>query len=489
MGFMMGGLGFRCSLFAMLTAATPALAGDLPSTPDGAAKLVAVIKTYFGGAPTVTADGKAYLVSVEPTAPTTLMGSQDFKIEPFKVNFKLFAQDDGSWRMEQSDLPQISWSRNADKGIMAETLTFSGYNQVSVFDPALGALRSGQFAADKMTIHAILPNGKEDIELNGMKGTTSGAAAGEGAVSTTVNQSIDSFNFSLAAEPKPQEGKPAPGPFSLSGKGGAATGNVKVDGLNTKPLLDLWAFMVAHPQRADLAADEAAFKTKLAAAASGAPTVAHKFEGGAISFTTEKGGVTLDKAAGGAGGGMLGPKSYFEEHVSLSGIALSEGLAPAIYKPLIPTAVDIGVRLSGFDLNAAAQEAISDFKLAGDGPWLGKEENDRVIAKLVSAGPLIIEIPLSHVQAPSLDLTLEARAEYGFGGKPTGKATIRMRNFDAAVAALKGLGPDAEQKLVPVLAMAKGLGKVDGDQMVWVCEIGADRIIKVNGLPLGKAPI
>ena len=65
-----------------------------------------------------------------------------------------------------------------------------------------------------------------------------------------------------------------------------------------------------------------------------------------------------------------------------------------------------------------------------------------------------------------------------------------MRNFEKTQAALKGLGPEAEKKMVPVLAMAKGLAKTDGDgALTWVGELGADGMMKVNGLPLGKAPL
>jgi hypothetical protein len=43
--------------------------------------------------------------------------------------------------------------------------------------------------------------------------------------------------------------------------------------------------------------------------------------------------------------------------------------------------------------------------------------------------------------------------------------------------------------LLPVVAMAKGLAKADPDGVLtWVGELGDDRIMKVNGLPLGKAP-
>ena len=41
-----------------------------------------------------------------------------------------------------------------------------------------------------------------------------------------------------------------------------------------------------------------------------------------------------------------------------------------------------------------------------------------------------------------------------------------------------------------MLAMAKGLAKADSDgSLTWVGEIGADGVMKVNGLPIGKSPI
>ena len=47
-------------------------------------------------------------------------------------------------------------------------------------------------------------------------------------------------------------------------------------------------------------------------------------------------------------------------------------------------------------------------------------------------------------------------------------------------------GPEGEKKLIPVIAMVKGLAKTDPDGvMTWVCEIGDDRILKVNGMSLG----
>ena len=37
--------------------------------------------------------------------------------------------------------------------------------------------------------------------------------------------------------------------------------------------------------------------------------------------------------------------------------------------------------------------------------------------------------------------------------------------------------------------MAKGLGKAQPDgSLIWVYTLGADKVMKINGLPLGKSP-
>jgi hypothetical protein len=191
---------------------------------------------------------------------------------------------------------------------------------------------------------------------------------------------------------------------------------------------------------------------------------------------------------GSLGLASAGPASRYEQHFSVTSMRLPAGLVPPAYHDLVPTSLDFGFKISGFDVAAAGTEAIADMHLAGDAPPISKADNDKVFAKLVGSGPVTLEIPPSHLVAPQLDVSFEGKATY-IKGKPTGTLTVHVHNFDKTVAALKGLGPDAEKQMVPMLAMAKGLAKTDpNDVLTWVAEIGADSIIKVNGLPLGKSP-
>ena len=256
-----------------------------------------------------------------------------------------------------------------------------------------------------------------------------------------------------------------------------------------KTVLDLWAFLVAHQGRPALADNEAALKPLLLAALANPAAFDQTTEIKKLTVQAPQGAFVFEGAKIGVGGAASGPTSRFEEHFSATGVTLPDAIVPAMFHDLVPTSFDFGFKLTGFDLTAAGAEAVADMHLAGDGPAISKEDGDKVTAKLLGAGPLVIDIPPSHFVAPQLDIAFEGQIKYLPGGKPTGAITVHMRNFDNTVTALKGLGPDTERKMVPALAMAKGLAKTDPDgALSWVGEIGPDRVMKVNGLPLGKAP-
>ena len=187
--------------------------------------------------------------------------------------------------------------------------------------------------------------------------------------------------------------------------------------------------------------------------------------------------------------GASGPTGAFGEHFEANGLTLPDTLVPGPFRGFAPTAFAVGFRASGFDVAAPSAEMLADMHLAGDGPAIAPDDAAKIRAKLIGPDGVVIDIEPSHIVAPLLDVSFEGHIVYK-AAKPTGKLTVHMRNFDKTQAALKTLGPEVEKKVAPALAMAKGLAKTDGDgSLVWVGEIGADGMMKVNGLPLGKAPL
>jgi hypothetical protein len=316
-------------------------------------------------------------------------------------------------------------------------------------------------------------------------------ARGDGAAASSLEESFSAINFNFLIDPQLAHPNSITEAKRVSITGAAQSGEAKAtfDGLKMKPFLDAWAFAVAHSAPGEIAANAAAFKTLLTAAAATQPSFGENGSVKSLTIEAPQGTIAVAEGEFGLGVSATGRTSRFEERIAAKGLTLPDAMAPPMAKNLIPTAFDVAFKVSGIDLNAAATEAIADMKVTNDGVSLSSDDQSKVLTQLLSAGPIIVDVPPSHVTAPQLDIAFEGNVRYAPGGKPTGTFTVHMRDFDKTVTAVKGLGPDAEKEMVPALAIAKGLAKEEADgALSWVGEIGADGVMKVNGLPLGKAP-
>jgi len=485
---------------ALIALTAGAAARDLPATAAGAKTLTDFIATYAGKAAAtapglvVTPEGTDYAVALDLAALTAPYKDMGFSYDSGVLNFKVFQQDDGAWRLEQNGFTPLSAHAKQTEaqggGTMDVHMDASGYKNVSVIDPALAWIRSGAGSADKATVNVRGPGVVEDVDLGPLKADAASKAGADGAVTTMVKEAIDSVVLHLNVDPKAANPKASPDakPVEFTARSTGATVDVGLDGLKPRTLLDIWAFLVAHPTRPERAANIAALKNLMTVALAAQTSVKENIGAQQLTVQAPQGPFVFEGVKVAVGGANAGAASRFEEHFSTTKISLPPGLVPDMYKDLTPTSFDIGFKLSGFDLAAAGAEWIADLHLDGDGPPVSKEDSDKVFAKLIGSGTVVLDIPPSHLLAPHLDIAFEGKVTY-VNHKPTGAVTVRVRDFDSTVAALKGLGPDAEKQMVPMIAMAKGLAKTDPDGVLtWVGEVGADSIVKVNGLPLGKSP-
>jgi hypothetical protein len=494
---------WRVALFAAAALgalSVAAAAKDLPATPEGAQKLDGFFAAYLGkpaagNAATlaVTPEGEDYLVALDIGALLAPLKNVGDSYDAAVMKFKAFEQDDGAWRVEQSDFPTITAHSKRKDVSLNSTMTMSGLKNVMVIDPAISWVRNGQASNDKLDVRAHGSGIDETLDFGAMQATIASQASADGALSTGLQETFGGIAFTMAIDLSAMRPDAIAGanakPVNIAARADTASVDAKLDGLKPRPLLDLWAFLVAHPTRAELAADEAPFKALLTAMLASRLSFDENVGMEKLTVQTPRGLVAFDSAKVRLGGAAADSASRFEEHFSASGVALTPGLLPAMFHDLVPTSFDIGFKVSAFDLTAAGAEAIADMHLAGDAPPISAEDDAKVWAKLIGAGPVLIEVPPSHVVAPQLDIAFEGQVRYQ-SDKPTGTFTVHMRNFDKTMAALKNLGAAAEGEIIPFLAIAKGMAKTEGDgALTWVGELGADGMMEINGLPLGKAPI
>lgn len=475
----------RPLLAAALLIAGPALGADLPATPEGAQKLQSFLGRYLPASlatepalVTVAAAGSDYRVSADLNALTGLFKTRDVttSYDPANLIYKLTEQDDGNWRLVQDSFPKVI-SRAGD---MATMVDISNSRLTLLIDPALAWWRSGSASADKGVITMKGPKIDETIDFGFVKGDYTTTVKPDGSVSSAVKDEINDIGVKVT-----QSGGDMTPP-SVSARLGEAVFHIGVDGLKSRKVFDLWSLLAAH--RADIALHEKELKDLLKAILAPGLRLAEGGEAVKVLIGTPYGAVALSTTKVAVGVDNDGPQSAIEAAVGLEGLSLPVGLAPPNSSDLMPSKIDVAATLKGIDITAAAEEAIADMHLGGDGPMISDEDSAKVSAALLSAGPMRLELAPSHVAAPAVDADVQGSLRYAVG-RPSGSMTIRMRGFDKTMAAVKALGPDIEAQAIPALALAKGLAKTESDgSLSWLIELAEDRSIKVNGIPLGKAP-
>jgi hypothetical protein len=205
-------------------------------------------------------------------------------------------------------------------------------------------------------------------------------------------------------------------------------------------------------------------------------------------ITASLGAIALGNFKYRLGAANAGPQSAIDLSISADGLSLPVGLLPPNAGALTPSKIDIVAKLKGIDISAAANEWISDLSLQGEGPLLSDDNAAKVEAAFLSSGPVQIEFAPSHVVAPAVDADFAGSIRLDHS-KPTAAITIHARGFDKTMAAVKDLGPDIAGRAMPGLALAKGLAKSESDgSLSWLVELDAERSIKINGIPFGRAP-
>lgn len=473
------------AVFLVALGAGPVAAADKPATPEQAASLQAFFlgvlpKPAAGDPPLVTvkADGAAYVVSFDLRAanglPKASGGAVTF--DPALIVYKLFDQDDGKWRIVMDSLPKIV----AHSGATTSTVEFQNLSQTLVVDPAIAWWTGGSASSDGGLMTATAPDARQSIHFGPVKvdyTTTPGAA---GAVSSTARETISDIAVKVAAASQDHA------PVDLDGRFDSAAFDFGFEGLRTRKVFDAWTLVSAN--RGNLGPHADALKGLLREIA--APGL--KFlEGATLSkatFSSPYGAIALGGAKIATGFDNAGKDSAVRLAISAEGLSLPVGLAPPGAADLTPSKIDLAATLKGIDVSAAASTAIDRLRIGGDGPALTDDDMAGVAQALLSAGPLKVELAPSRVVAPAIDADLAGSVTYD-GVHPSGALTVRMRNFDKTMAAVNKLGPDIARKALPGLAMAKGLAKSETDgALSWVVELGQDRSISVNGIPLGRAP-
>ena len=461
----------------------PAAAG--PATPEEAARLTSLFERYVGqpapgqpGSVTVVPQGESYVATLDLKRALAGLEGLGFTLDPIVSTETLTPLPDGTWRVTAADSPPITLH------VGPQTYTFTSATSAfdGIYDPKIdGFSRSHQeqtgIAAVQTSPTMVQDRRTDRLALD------LAAKPAPGGSDVEIHEGFSGTKATFTFVPPAAAAAASPPPVGPYGYA-APTGTVDIglDGLRNAEVLDLWAFLVAHPSRDSLAAAQDGLKALLRA---GLPYVQALKQGASFasfSATTPIGLVTAKTAAAGLEASGLAGTGKASFGVTLAGLVVPPGQFPPSWSGLLPTDVDLHLGAEGFHATEAATELVGDVDLKKD--VVVTTDQKAAAAHLFWPGGGTVTLQPSHIATGMLDLKMQGRAS--LGDAPGGTVTLSGRGLDAEIAALQAQAvtdPGASQILGP-LVLAKNLAKPEADgSLTWVVAFGSGPVT-VNGAVL-----
>lgn len=484
----------RRLLLTTAAAAIPALsAAAAPATPEEAARLKAVFERYVSQpAPGETSGvkvepkGDAYALTIDLKRAAAGLSSFGVTVDPYVTAMTLAPLPDGTWKVHSDDSPPLVLH------VGQQTMTFAAASSAfdGVFDPKLHTYASFRQEQTGYTSAQTAPTLDQNRRVDKIVLSQTGTPADGGSTTIAAHYTAAGTAADIMFKPGPAapvSGNPAVPPPPRPGTSLAYTApdsvaDIGIERLRVGSLLDLWAFLVAHPNHDSLVASQSDLKALLQA---GLPLLDALKENGSLStlaVTTPIGVVTAKTLGGSIDAAGLSGTGSLSTAISIADLAIPPGQLPPWSAGLVPKALDLHVALDGFHATEAAQSVVRDVDLSKD--VVITPEQKEAASHLFWPGAGTVTLAPSRLSTAALDLKMDGHA--AMGPTPSGSVTITGTGLDKEIAALQAQAatdPGAGQILGP-LVLAKNLAKPNPDgSLTWVIAFGSGPLT-INGATL-----
>jgi hypothetical protein len=246
--------------------------------------------------------------------------------------------------------------------------------------------------------------------------------------------------------------------------------------------LHIWAYLIAHNNKAALVADQANFKARLIAAL---PV----FKRAAISGSAEN--LVVETPFGNARVAKIGltetlhgivPDGLVEFGLTLGAVEPPAAVMPAWANGLVPKETAVGVKVTGFNPEAVTRAFIDKVDLATGQP-VGFSEVD-ALKLVLPTGVLNIDLPAGKIANDLYDLRWTGAMTFEPATSVLkGKATVTAKGLDQVSAQLSR--SKEGMQMAAMLFAAKAMAKPVNGADVWELEFDTEGNLTVNGQKLG----
>lgn len=482
--------------WAALFLAVAGSAAAAPATPEEAQRLTALFQRYTGhpaaGAPsavTVTPAGQSYRLDLDVGRLLAPLSSLDLNAAvtgPFVAT--LTPLDDGTWRVQADGFPAVAIS----KGDQTTTVKYENYKADGVFDPKLEAMRdltSSMSGFSAGTASPLVSNQQQyTAEITGRQ---TARDAGDGSVTLDSRQTAANLDYTLTMRVPPAAGdKPQP-PISVAAGAAQASTATVLSHLAAPAVLDLWAFLVAHPSEVQVRSDQDRLKAILQTILAPGPLASVKIDASKIDTVTPVGPISLDSYS--QLFDLSGDRSTQSVKFGLhyAGLSVSTRQLPPWAAKFLPTALDLDLSVGPLHLYDGLRGAVADADFSEGHPPLTEDQAQKAMHAMVDTGALVLTLSPSTLKSALLSVSAQGTGRMGADNQPSVTVTLTAAGLDAALDTLNADAKDdpVAQQAVSVLTLAKQTAKsVGADRYSWTIDAKPGQPPTVNGAPLSQAP-
>jgi hypothetical protein len=467
----------------LATSASQALAAS--ATPEGADKITAALQSYLGKVPgviTVKPDGESYDLTLDLEPLFAKADAKQFEAHVSPLKMQLTEKGGGKWTVTQDQAVDFAVKAEAAVDMSGKIASLKGEGE---FDEALGAFTSSKTDVSGISYKqdstpAGQPPSHVEYTADSMHYETTmqpaaAAGAADGTVRLTMTNLLEKFSM-------PGGQGTAPVEATVSFATGTQDGTLK--GLMTKPVMAAVAYLVAHPEKADLVKDQAHLKDLLRAALPLFERIDAKAVMEGMKVSTAVGEFGASRATVEAGFNGIVANGELREKLAFEGLTLPAGLVPPWAVDLAPSSLAIDMGVTDFNLAAPAGLMLDKLDLAKDPPLPATEMDQPLLAALLPKGTVTITLGPSTIVSKITEIAANGSMTTGPAAQPAGSATIAVKGLDAAMAAVQAAPPEMGLgQMLPMFMMAKGMAKPgDGGALTWKIESTPQGGVLINGI-------
>jgi hypothetical protein len=457
---------------------------------NGAAQVARDLARYVGQIAidrhivTVGVEGGSYRIAVDFKALKDLVSPMDpgAKLDLAPLSLLAKPLPNGTWDVASGTFPQGSLEFDGPEGRQSMQWTITGGEFVGIYDPALAGFRNSTGSLQGMTL--VTKEAKQEVHATFGAGTfaMAGVASPGGGTDFALSEVLGDFVETVQVT---DDGSGMNFPVTLKARNLAVS--IGAQGYRTRAILDLLAFVVANADEAKIRANQAEFKSRLAAVLPVWNRIEGEYGFNGLSVSTPVGSFGADRFGIAFGIDGAVPNGSITYETSAAGMSLPGEVLPAWTVPLLPTDMDISVSGVGFHVDAMAKKLLDNLDLNKEPP-IPDAVGDAIAMEFIANPPKIV---ISRSTVKNSDTEVAAEGEVVFiGTEPEANVTVEVAGYDKMIEKVQIAAknePEITQYMAFALA-AKGFAKTLPDgRLQWNLLRKADGSVSVNGVML-KGP-